>query len=158
MRERGVTHVVQRQPVARSAALGRELGPLREMRLDRRDVAHEERRVERRAGDARVQREQAFGARRSAVGGGLDELARGGVEVERQLLDLLAQRVPGWEAVLARDDRLRVVERERRAGEVVVARVLQRGERAEARQRGGISVACGAQQVLRLSLELIEVG
>ena len=80
------------------------------------------------------------------------------VEVERQLLDALAQRVPGWEAVLARDDRLRVVERERRAGEVVVARVLQRRQHAEARQRGGISVARGAQQVFRLSLELIEVG
>jgi hypothetical protein len=43
-------------------------------------------------------------------------------------------------------------------GEVVVARVLQRRQRAEAGQCGGISVARGAQQVFRLSLELIEVG
>src|SRR5205823_3676672 len=40
--ERVVTDIVQRQPVARTTALERELGPLREVRLDRCDVAEQE--------------------------------------------------------------------------------------------------------------------
>src|SRR6185369_14349713 len=104
--------------------------------------------------DARIECEQPLGARRPAVRRRLDELARGGVEVERSLLDVLEQRVPGREAMLARDHRLRVVERERSSGEVVVARVLMRGKRAEARQRGGVSGARGAQQLFRLTSQL----
>src|SRR5436190_15506195 len=156
--KRVVTHVVERQPLTRPTALVRELGATSEVGLDYDDVAQEERGVDARAGDARVQIEQALGTRRPAVGCGLDELADGRVEIERQPLDALAQRVPGWKAVLARNDGLRVVQRESRAGEVVVARMLQRRQHAEAGQRGGISGARGAQQVFRLSLELIEVG
>ena len=50
--ERVVTHVVERQPVARPTALVHQLGASREVRLDRRDVADEECGVDARLGDA----------------------------------------------------------------------------------------------------------
>ena len=89
-------------------------------RLHRRRVAEQQLRGEVRARDPRMEREQPLGAIGSTVGRRLDEHVHGRAEVEDQLLDALAQRVPGVEPVLARDDRLRVVERERPSRQIRV--------------------------------------
>ena len=104
-----------------------------------------------------MQREQALCAIGSTVGRRFDEPVCGGGEFERELLDALAKGVPGIEPVLARDDRLRVVEPERCAREIAVGVVRERRQGAESRERGGVVRAGGAQQILRLPLELVEV-
>ena len=60
-----------------------------------------------------MQREQPLCAARRAAGRGADELLDGGVERERARLDFVAKRLPRRQAMLARDDRLRVVQGER---------------------------------------------
>ena len=70
------------------------------------------------SGDRWIQREQPFGSIALAVGCGFDESVDCGGELERQLLDVLAQRLPRIETVLAGDHRLRVVQRDRPAREV----------------------------------------
>ena len=58
--------------------------------------------------------------------------------------------------VLARDDRLRVVEPERRAREIGVGMARERRQGAESRECVGVVGARGAQQIFRLPLELID--
>ena len=128
-----------------------------ESRLDGGRVAEEQRRVEAGASDRRVQREQPFGAIAPAVGRRLDELIHRGAELERQLFDALVQRLPGIEAVLARDHRLRVVERERPSREIGVGEVRERRQNPESLERCGVVRAGGAEQVFRLPFELLEV-
>ena len=104
-----------------------------------------------------MQREQALCAIGAAVGRRFDEPVRGGAEFERELLYALAKGVPRVEAVLARDDRLRVVEPERRAREIGVGMARERRQGAESRECVGVVGARGAQQIFRLPLELIEI-
>ena len=110
-----------------------------------------------RARDPRMEREQPLGAIGATVGRRLDEQVHGGAEFERELLDALAQRVPGVESMLARDDRLRVVERERPSRQIGVGRAGERREDAESCEGGGVVRAGGAQQIFRLPLELLEI-
>ena len=135
----------------------RERGSFGEAPLDGLGIADDQRRVEVRARDPRMQREQALGAIGSTVGRRFDELIRGGAEFERELLDALAKGVPRVEPVLARDDRLRVVQPERRALEICVGVVRERRQDAESRECGGVMGARGAQQIFRLPLELVEI-
>src|SRR5262249_43714479 len=89
---------------------------------------------------------------------GLHELLDGRTEFEAQLFHALAKRVPRVEPVLTSDDGLCVVQREERAREVVVRSAPERREDAEAREGGAVARARGMEQILRLSLELFEVG
>src|SRR5213082_1985785 len=57
-----------------------------------------------------MQRENPPGAIAPAVGRCFEELVDRSVELERHLLDVLAQLVPRREPVLARDHRLRIVQ------------------------------------------------
>ena len=86
-----------------------------------------------------MEREQPFGAIGAAVGRRLDEHLDRGAELERQLLDALAQPIPGVESVFARDDRLRVVERERPSRQVGVGGAGECRQDAEAREGGGVA-------------------
>src|SRR5207248_2027603 len=81
--------------------------------------------------DLRMQRENPLGAIAAAVRRCFEELVDRSVELERHLLDVLAQLVPRREAVLARDQRLRIVQGGR------LARL---------------------EKLLRLTFELVEVG
>ena len=67
-------------------------------------------RVEIRVRDPRVQREHSFGAVAPAVRRRFEELGQGGVELERHRFDVVMQRVPGFETVLAGEHRLRIVQ------------------------------------------------
>ena len=60
-----------------------------------------------------MQREQPLGAADGAAGRAADELFDGPVERECACLDFITQCLPRREAVLARDDRVRVVQGER---------------------------------------------
>ncbi len=65
-----------------------------------------------------MQREESLGASGRAAGGAADELVHGRIERQRARLDFFAQRVPGRESVLARDRRLRVVQRQIRGADL----------------------------------------
>src|SRR2546429_4691324 len=78
-----------------------------------------------------MQRENPLGAIAAAVGRCFEELVDRSVELERHLLDVLAQLVPRREPVLPRDQRLRIV-------------------------RGGRFARL--KKLLRLPFELVEVG
>src|SRR5256886_1380062 len=78
-----------------------------------------------------MQRENPLGAIAAAVRRCFEELVDRSVELERHLLDVLAQLVPRREPVLARDQRLRIVQ--------------------------GGRLAC-LEKLLRLPFELVEVG
>src|SRR5206468_6016885 len=67
-------------------------------------------RVEVRARDPGVQREDSLGTIGASVRGSFEELIDRRIEFERQLFDAFAQLVPRREPVLARDNRLRVVQ------------------------------------------------
>lgn len=84
-----------------------------------------------RSRDPRVQGEHPFGAIAAAVRGRFEELGERGVELERHRFDVIAQRVPGTEAVRARDHRLRL---------------MQGGRLAR------------LEKFFRLTLELVEIG
>src|SRR5262245_23821063 len=105
-----------------------------------------------------MQREDPFGAIAAAVGGRLNELADGVVECERQLLDTLAQRVPGDEAVLAGDHRLRVVQRERAACTSEIRGVRECRKNTKPLKRSGVVRVGGVQKILGLPFQLIETG
>src|SRR5438067_5742570 len=78
-----------------------------------------------------MQRENPLGAIAAAVRRCFEELVDRSVELERHLLDVVAQLVPRCEPVLARDQRLRIVQ--------------------------GGRLAC-LEKLLRLPFELVEVG
>src|SRR2546422_477835 len=94
-------------------------------------VSKDKRRVEIRSRDLRIEREHPFGPIAAAVRRRLEELGQRGVELEGHRFDVVTQRVPGAEAVLACDDPLRIVQSTRLAG---------------------------LHKLLRLTFELIEVG
>src|SRR5437879_7916039 len=71
---------------------------------------------------------------------------------------MVPERVPGMESVLARDHRLGVMQRERRAVEGFVRGGRERGERTKSHAGAGFVAPGGLEQVLRLPLELVEVG
>ena len=154
--DRRVADIVQRLPAAWAAALGCKLRPFGEPPLDRVAISKDQRRVDVRARNRRIQREQALCAIGAAVGRRFDEPVRGGAEFERELLYALAKGVPRVKAVLARDDRLRVVEPELRAREIAVGMARERRQGAESRECVGVVGARVAQQIFRLVLELIE--
>ncbi len=81
--------------------------------------------------DLRMQRENPFGAIAAPVRRCFEELVDRSVELERHRLDVIAQLVPRREPVLARDQRLRIVQGGR------LARL---------------------EKLLRLTFELVEVG
>ena len=81
---------------------------------------------------------------RRAAGRAADELVDRGVERQRARLDLFAQRVPRGESVLARDHRLRVVQREASARELGRRHLRKRGQRREALRARPRSCACAA--------------
>src|SRR5262249_48299385 len=126
--------------------------------LDRVGVAEEQRRVEIRVRDAWMEREEPLGALGATIGCRLNELLQCGAELQGQLLDALTEGIPRVESMLARDHRLRVVRREGAARQIGVRGVSECGEDAESRARRGFVRARGAEQVLRLPLELLEIG
>src|SRR5436309_1060094 len=73
-------------------------------------VAHAQRRVEIRVRDPRVQCEHPLGAIVAAVRRRFEELVQRGVELERDRFNVVVQRVPGGETVLACDHGLRIVQ------------------------------------------------
>jgi hypothetical protein len=127
------------------------------MRLDTRDIAEEERCVEACLGNARMEREQSFGAIRLHFGGSVNELLDGGIQRERQFLDALDERIPRWKAQLTRDHGLGVVERDGRDERFIIDAARIGGQAAETREGVGVPDLGGAQQVFRLALELPEV-
>ena len=104
-----------------------------------------------------MQREQALCAIGSIVGRGFDERVRGGTEFERELLYTLAKCIPRIETVLACDGRLRVVQPERCALEICVGMVREGGQDANSRECVGVMGLRRAQQIFRLSLQLVEI-
>ena len=110
---------------------------MRESRFHRCGVAEDQRRLQRGRRDPRMEREKPLRAARRAAGGASDELVDGGVERQRPRLDFLAQRVPGREAVLTRDRRLRVVQRQIGGGDLVER--LARERRAGSAKRRSAS-------------------
>ena len=153
-----MTDVVERFPAARAAGRRRERGLGGHPALDLPGIAEQQRGVERGAGDARMECEQALGAVAAAAGRRFDELLHGGADRQRPLLDPLAQRVPRVEPVLARDNRLRVVQRQRRPREIGVRNPGEGGKNAKPREGGRVAVARGLQQILGLPLELLQIG
>lgn len=140
-----VTHVVQRLPVTRTTTLCGEPGCRVEMCVDLGRVAQHERREQARVCDVGVRREQAPCTIRSFAGGGLDERREHGLACDAHLFDTIAQLVPRGRPMLARDDRLRVVQRKSTRGELLRAHALERGQQVEAGQRRGLEAACRLQ-------------
>ncbi len=93
-------------------------------------VAEDESRLQRRRRNSRVQREEPFRAAARAASRAADELVDRGFERERSRLDFLAQRVPRVKAVLARDGRLRVVQREIGGGDRLQRLACERRQRS----------------------------
>jgi len=145
----GVAEIEHRLPVLHPAALVRQLRVLAQARLDRGHIAEHQLRLQVGVRDAGVQREQPPRAAGCVAGGAAHELVHGGFEGQRALLDVLAQRVPGREAVLARDHRLGVVQRKRERAE-------PGGQDPKARQRGRILRLRIAQQRLGQLLQVFE--
>src|SRR5262249_10805829 len=108
---------MQGLPPTRPTACACELRMRGEMRVHRVSVAEQQRRVEVRTRDRRMQLEQAFGAVWAFAGRRFEEAIERRAKFEAQLFDALAQRVPRVESVLARDHGLRIVQRERTPGE-----------------------------------------
>ena len=156
---------MQRLPAAWAAAvkgMSRVFGKspfdkLRTAPFDRSSVADDQCRVEVGARHARMQREQTLCAIGSPVGRGFDERVRSGAEFEREFFHTFAKGVPRVEAVLACDDRLRIVERKRRAREISVGMARERRQDAEPRECVGVVGARGAQQIFRLPLQVVEI-
>ncbi len=153
----GMTRIQQRLPLLRAARSRRKRGVAAESRLHPGDVPQHQRRVQRCRRDPGMQREQPFGAAGGAAGGAPDELVDGGVERERARVDLVAQRVPGRESVLACDHGLRVVQRERELAELGSTLSGEGGQHGEASQRRRILRRRGVQQRLGLLLQLFEI-
>src|SRR6186997_382970 len=68
------------------------------------------------------------------------------------IIDVRLEPCPGREAVLAREDELRLVQRERACAELVIG---ERGEprvNTESRERGGVTATRGVEQLARLLL------
>ena len=155
--QRCVAHVEQRFPVLYPAWLLRELRMIPEPIIDRGGVAEDERRVQRRRRNARIEREESFRPADRAAGSAADELVDGGIERQRTRLDLFTQRVPGWESVLARHCRLRIVQRKIRSGNLIERFAFQRGQGGEAPERVEVARLCRAEQRLCLFLQVFEV-
>ena len=88
-------------------------------------IAQHELRVETCVRDTGMQREQTHRASRRAAGCASNELVHSCGEGERAFLYVLAQRIPRGKAVLARDHRLRIVQREIACGNGVERLVRQ---------------------------------
>jgi hypothetical protein len=105
-----------------------------------------------------MQRQQPLRAAGRPSRRAANELLDGGLERERARLDLLAQRVPGVEPVLARDHRLRVVEREADLDQLVRRFVGEGGQPAEAIEGLLFLALRRTEQRLGLLLQLLETG
>ena len=101
---------------------------MRDAALDLRGVAEEERGVKARTRDAREALQQSLGARGLYFSRRLDELHDRGVDLEAHLLDALRECSPRGESELARDHRLRVVERYRGGEPGIVVVLRERGK------------------------------
>ena len=104
-----------------------------------------------------MEREQPLRAAGRAAGGAADELVDRRVERQRARLDFFAQRVPGRESVLARDRRLRVVQRQIGGADLVEGLARERGQDGESAERVGVARLRGVEQRLRLLLQLFEI-
>ena len=140
----------------RPPGLRRQLRMARNMAINRGGVAENQGRLSVADAIAGMKREQSLGAAGRAAGRAANEFVDRGVERQRARLDLLAQRIPRREAVLARDHGLRVVQRQRRpSGSPDAARECrQRRERSSAARSRGLR---GAKQRLGLLLQLVEI-
>ena len=152
-----VADVEQRLPVLRPAWPLRELRMVSEPILHGCRVAEDERGLQRGRRDPRMQREQPLRAAGRAAGRAADELVDRRVERQRARLDFFAQRVPGRESVLARDDRLRVVQRQILDVDLVEGLARERGQDGEARERLRLARLRRVEQRLGLLLQLFEI-
>ncbi len=143
-----VADVVHRLPAARAAGFRGQRRILFEPSLHAPRGAQNERRVEVRFRDPRMQRQNTLGAITAPIGGRFEKLIDRRIELEREGFHMLPQRVPRREAVLARDHRLSVVERERCLVEGFVGNGRERGERPKSPAGAGNVAAGGLEQVL----------
>src|SRR5439155_2778176 len=137
---------LQRRPAGARIDAGRQAWVAAQQLADTVDVAEDDRGREVVGREFRRLREQAKGATRAAADARLAECVGLLGEVERAGLDRFLQPRPAWEAVLASDRELRDRKSRRTLRDVL-----------EAAGRVRVSALGGAEQLLRLVAELVEV-
>jgi hypothetical protein len=104
-----------------------------------------------------MQREQTHRASGGAAGRTSNEFVDGSGKRKRALFDVLAQRIPRFESVLACDHRLGIVQGETGGAQLGDGLASEGGEQTKALERAGIRVTCSVQQRFGLLLELFEI-
>src|SRR6185437_15152496 len=152
----GVARIKQRLPTLNPARLARRIGHLSQTLSDGGGIAEHELGEETRVCDAGMPREQPQGARLGASGCAAEKFFDRGGEGERLFLHMFAQLPPGLEAMLARDDRLSIVQGEICGDELGAGLPGKCGQNAKALESRTILSARGMKQGFGLFFELLE--
>jgi hypothetical protein len=104
-----------------------------------------------------MQREQTLRTSRSAASRAANELVEGRSERERAFFHVLAQRIPGLEAMFARDHRLCVVQGETGVAKLHDGLTGKSGQQTKTFERACIAGARSVQQRLGKFPEMLEI-